>query len=904
MSSNEEDNDLDFGPDAVAQGAKKRRIQRACDMCRRKKIRCDGAQMADNRCTNCTAYDLLCTYVEAAKKRGPPKGYVESLENRVQKLEGLLHKLCPDKDVLKELNSSFDLSEPLSSPGTSAGSPAIKLLQEPRDLATSALRRAGEVAPKDEPDDERIHLKLDEKFERLHIDPNEYRFFGKSSGVMLIQTAVELKNEYTGQDESQKPTICPQRPEYWAIKPWEQSAAISQEPNYKFPPDDLAKNLIDLYFQHFNLILPLLHRPTFDRLMAEGLHYRDLMFGGVVLLVCALGSRYSDDPRVILDGENDFHSCGWKWFEQVQMVRPKLLVAPSYMELQIHCLAVQYLQGTSAPQACWTLVGVGIRLAQDVGLHRRKIGTKPWTTEDELRKRVFWVLVAMDIQMGCALGRPCAIQNEDYDIDYPLEVDDEYWEHPDPEQRFKQPPGKPSYVTAFNVYLKLNQLLGFTLRTIYSINKSKMLMGFIGQQWEQHIVAELDSALNKWVDSVPDHLRWDPNREDENFFKQSVVLYTNYYHLQIMIHRPFIPSPRKPSPLSFPSLAICTNAARSCSHLLDVMRRRGQDNAAFVHMAAFTSGIVLLLNIWGGKRSGLSADPQKEMADVYKCMSVLRGHEERWYTAGRLWDILYELTCAGDLPLPQPSPPATNKRVRDHDTPTVERDTPTPKPIAADTRAQPRVVVGSKRVSHALRQSSTGLPQQQQPEQNQLYELPVYSKELGRLPLHGQVHFATQPSSAANVQQMQNQPAGQANYWWLSQEAQIPQQQVQAPLNPVVDPLWDGGSTSGFTYRGSLSAAMDTPKDQQPRNIFTAQMPDRSLPTSTAGMFAGGDGIHNYMETNVQTMQAAAAQQQSMIDNDMVAMWLNAPSGFEFDDWGTYLTTASELNHGMQAAIG
>ena len=31
------------------------------------------------------------------------------------------------------------------------------------------------------------------------------------------------------------------------------------------------------------------------------------------------------------------------------------------------------------------------------------------------------------------------------------------------------------------------------------------MLGFVGQKWEQHIVAELDSALNKWIDSVPDH---------------------------------------------------------------------------------------------------------------------------------------------------------------------------------------------------------------------------------------------------------------------------------------------------------------------------------------------------------------------------------------------------------------
>lgn len=59
---------------------------------------------------------------------------------------------------------------------------------------------------------------------------------------------------------------------------------------------------------------------------------------------------------------------------------------------------------------------------------------------------------------------------------------------------------------------------------------------------------------------------------------QSAMLYSGYYALQINVHRPFIPSPRKPSRLSFPSLAICTNAARSCLHVLDVhaQRTKGQ----------------------------------------------------------------------------------------------------------------------------------------------------------------------------------------------------------------------------------------------------------------------------------------------------------------------------------------
>jgi hypothetical protein len=49
-----------------------------------------------------------------------------------------------------------------------------------------------------------------------------------------------------------------------------------------------------------------------------------------------------------------------------------------------------------------------------------------------------------------------------------MECDDEYWENPDPEQAFKQPSGKPSKLSYFILYLKLDQILGFALRTIVS----------------------------------------------------------------------------------------------------------------------------------------------------------------------------------------------------------------------------------------------------------------------------------------------------------------------------------------------------------------------------------------------------------------------------------------------------
>ncbi|KAI7855773.1 fungal-specific transcription factor domain-containing protein [Circinella umbellata] len=71
------------------------RITRACDTCRRKKIRCDVN--TTQPCTTCRQYHWECSFNDTAKKRGPPKGYIESLETRLKKMEQLLQQMQDKK---------------------------------------------------------------------------------------------------------------------------------------------------------------------------------------------------------------------------------------------------------------------------------------------------------------------------------------------------------------------------------------------------------------------------------------------------------------------------------------------------------------------------------------------------------------------------------------------------------------------------------------------------------------------------------------------------------------------------------------------------------------------------------------------------------------------------------------
>ncbi|KAJ7827197.1 hypothetical protein B0H13DRAFT_2120011 [Mycena leptocephala] len=291
-------------------------------------------------------------------------------------------------------------------------------------------------------------------------------------------------------------------------------------------------------------------------------------------------------------------------------------------------------------------------------------------------------------------------QPVDFDLDLPVACDDEYWGIPDA----VQPAEKPSTSAFMPAYIEL--------MLIFARYSTGCVL-----HW------------NQWVDGIPEHLRWDPNQQNQIFLDQSTTLFATYYHAQILIHRPFIPAPGKESTskANFPTLAICANAARSCGHVLDVQSRRGRGLLHYPGLMTALSdcAVVLLVNVWAivdGRKPRTPEDFTRATADAQNCVRVLRLYERRWRVAGRKCDIIDAL-----LHLGKHTSNAHLKRLRDEE----DVSAPPNVPEISVHPAEVPITDSSDSVAHQMQALERSIE-----ETGHLFSLPLHTEELGRLPVY------------------------------------------------------------------------------------------------------------------------------------------------------------------------
>jgi hypothetical protein len=169
-----------------------------------------------------------------------PSRYVENLENRIAKLEKLLSRvrfcatffspqtdaralqLYPDVNFTRDLDSFLDneqwSNELVKRANSSASRPSLPSSPcSPTDIRVSDNVDSDDFPPSE---DEFKQQTLAESLKKMQLNPKHHRFFGKSSGVNLVQTAIDLKNEVTGREDGLVAAVGRNhRAEYWAVRP-------------------------------------------------------------------------------------------------------------------------------------------------------------------------------------------------------------------------------------------------------------------------------------------------------------------------------------------------------------------------------------------------------------------------------------------------------------------------------------------------------------------------------------------------------------------------------------------------------------------------------------------------------------------------------------------------------------
>ncbi|KAJ4472244.1 fungal-specific transcription factor domain-containing protein [Lentinula aciculospora] len=593
---------------------RKRRLQGSCDVCRKKKS--DSSTMPNKVCSVCLNAGIECKHTNTPKD---PAGVRELLVDICHYVRSL------EKDMARLRRAT------ISNFGTAGSQPS----PSPPALDTEYIQSASD--PKsaigsvfsDEDSDDIDTNTISEDFKHLSLYHSRPRHYGMSSNFVLAQTLLEVDFQHSLDIGLLLKRF--ERSLFWTINPWQREVPFTTpDTPLVFPESDLLHDLVGIYFLEFDPYLPLLHRQTFEQSIKDGLHLRERCFGKVLLAVCALASRYSNDPRNTIHGAPcPEHSLGWPWFRQVAVVQTTSFIDPPRVyNLQLFVLSVVFLQGTTTSESSWIIIGTAIRLAEAIGVHRKSPGPgQPRTIERELWNRAFWALINIDVTVSMFLGRPRATTFDDIDLELPADCDQEYWENlADPKMNFVQPNGKPSLMSFWIHYTKLQQIAAAVHRLIYPIKKLDVWrrMGISGRAWHQRAVTGIDSLLNQWVDNIPEHVKWDPNRKDPVFRQQSVILYTTYYWVQV----PFIPRPGQESILTFPSLAICANAAKCCVHASELQSPRIP--VLPIYTPLFSAGIVLLLKLWRAKHTpDTGVDSEKELQALYKCFDLLSDFSQR-----------------------------------------------------------------------------------------------------------------------------------------------------------------------------------------------------------------------------------------------------------------------------------
>ncbi|KAJ6112029.1 hypothetical protein N7523_008090 [Penicillium sp. IBT 18751x] len=393
---------------------------RSCAVCRTRKVRCDK----QSPCSNCRRANIACI---VPSKDHPPR-WARRLERpatgevmeRLRDLENLV------KDLSGQLEQANAAAKSTAGSSSGVGSPENSMHDVGYSLSASSAQKLGRL---------------------VTHDANRSRFVGNSFWSRVNDELEDLKMDAAAQDSDMSDESVSCNAMHWTREidrtPSERHAFIFKHnladsflntttPDLRefHPLPSQIPFLLDVYAENFNILGQVVHMPTITKMV------RDLR-GDVTKLTpanealmfsiyyAAITSMEEDDVYINFGSTKAELNLKYRLGIEHALAKADFLNVPDLVLIQAFTIFISLLRRHDSPRFVWMMVGLVIRMALALGLHRDGTNFDHLTPfVIEMRRRIWWVICALDVRASEDQGSEFTISTGSFDTKIPLNLND------------------------------------------------------------------------------------------------------------------------------------------------------------------------------------------------------------------------------------------------------------------------------------------------------------------------------------------------------------------------------------------------------------------------------------------------------------------------------------------------
>ncbi|KAK8064773.1 hypothetical protein PG994_007411 [Apiospora phragmitis] len=386
----------------------------SCTTCRSKKIKCNRV----HPCSHCTKSGIECVFPARKRMERPRKTRNQELLNRISRLETIVGKV--DVQSLKDLDidiSDINLSNtPDASTPTAEASPSVT--RPGHSTQTAGAHQASNQPHQNEPHTARRYVGGD-------------FWMNLSHEVEGLKQALEQPSDTDSGEESEtespESSMGQQNPQPFATQGLLVGCKSPDSSGLIHPATAQILYLLSVFFDRVDPILKILHRPSILVMLPAGLPRLTLAQEALAFSIY-FASITSLSPEACQTNLGQDRATLLKTY---QLAVERALGAADYLTntdlecLQTLLLYVACLRVHNQSRASWALTALLLRLGQGAGLLRDGEGRGYSPFEVEMRRRIFWQIVVLDVRAAEDRGTEAMIATNMLNMRLPLNLNDD-----------------------------------------------------------------------------------------------------------------------------------------------------------------------------------------------------------------------------------------------------------------------------------------------------------------------------------------------------------------------------------------------------------------------------------------------------------------------------------------------